>query len=215
MTNQEKAYSLYKRAEELEAGGNSFLAEELVKVADRYGYLYVKEALKKAKGYSKTAVIEKPDRKSMPHEGLRKRTKEAGLLADKARQAWNWARNNPVASNVGKGAAMTVGGALVAAPLASHYINKATESTFDNIGALAEEYAIPGALAVAGLAAGAYGLSNSAGSREMNRPVLPRRKYAELISGVKTREKLASSFGENSKEVKFCDIALSRILFKG
>ena len=63
--------------------------------------------------------------------------------------------------------------------------------------------------ALAGLAAGAY---NQYGKN--NSGVASREKVGHLISGFKIREKLAASFGEDSKEVSACDTAISRLLFR-
>tara|TARA_B100000214_G_scaffold372531_1_gene350951 strand:+ start:1365 stop:2018 length:654 start_codon:yes stop_codon:yes gene_type:complete len=215
MTSGDKAEAFYSQSAYFKKQGNLFLAEKMEKIADHFGRIFIKEALYASKKLKKTAVIEKPERSSTPHSGLKKR-----LLKQRKKESADWSKAwnviKPHLKNVGTGAAYTAGGLAVAAPVASYALDEATDSTMDKI----KEYAVPGALAVAGLAAGAYGLGQRAQApapqsrrRALVKRPLPRRKMAELIAGFKTREKLAKASGENSKIVKDCDTAISRLLF--
>lgn len=209
MDSASKAYMLYKAARNLQESGDALASENLVKVADYCGRQYVKEALAAAKKLTKQSVIEKPISKSEKHSGLKKkayRKKEAAKFLQGALSSPYL--NNALVKNMGRGAAMTLGGAAVAAPVASYMVNRESDNLMNKV----KEYAVPGALAVAGLAAGAY---NMMGNPGQNTPRVPHRaKLSTLIQGFKSREKLAQFFGENSPEVRDCEFAISRILFQ-
>ena len=216
MNNCKKAILLYNQAEDLSSQGNVLISKQLTKVADHHGSLFIKEAIAYKKNYSsKLADIEKPMSTTSLHPGLRKKAysvnkvQKTSSALEYANKAYQFASKNPILSNMGRGAAMTAGGALVAAPVASQALNRAEDGLVNKVTDYAKEYAVPGAIALAGLAAGAY---NQLGE---NKSVAPsRKKVGYLISGFKVREKLAASFGEDSKEVSACDTAISRLLFR-
>jgi len=213
---------LYKQAEDLKNQGNILISNQLLKVADHHGSLFIKEALSAKKKYDKKKEAdmtkpppERPMSKTSLHPGLKKRayskrtTQKTSSVMDYATKAYRYAANNPLLSNMGRGAAMTAGGALVAAPVASYAINKGSNDLMDKVTGYAKDYAVPGAIALAGLAAGAYNQYSNKKEK-----VASREKVGFLISGFKVREKLAESFGENSNQVSACDIAISRLLFR-
>jgi len=214
MSNCEKAILLYKKAEDLRNQGNMLISKQITKIADYHGSLFIKEALSAKKKYDKkVAYIEKPMSKTSLHPGLKKkayskgRSQKTSSVMDYANKAYQYAAKNPLLSNMGRGAAMTAGGALVAAPVASYAINKSSDDLMNKVTGYAKDYAVPGAIALAGLAAGAYNAYSG-------KKVPNREKVGFLISGFKVREKLAESFGEGSNEVSACDTAISRLLFR-
>lgn len=216
MNNCKKAMLLYKQAEDLKNQGNILVARQLIKVADHHGSLFIKEALSSKKKYDKKlAYIEKPMSKTSLHPGLKKKayskspSQKTSSVMDYVNRAYQYASNNPLLSNMGRGAAMTAGGALVAAPVASYAINKSSDDLIDKVTGYAKDYAVPGAIALAGLAAGAYNKYSDKDTK-----VTSREKVGFLISGFKVREKLSEAFGEDSKEVSACDTAISRLLFR-
>lgn len=215
MSNIDRAKYLYAEAGRYGSSGNPLLQEQLEKIADYYGRLFIKEALSAYKN-KKTAVIEKPISKTSAHPGLKKRD-----YSSEKRSGWYqpaveaFGKLNPMVQttlkNMGRGAAMTAGGAAVAAPVASWYVNRESDNLMNKV----KEYAIPGALAVAGLAAGAYGASGTDSGKNFMKNFMPRKKVAYLIQGFKTREKLATHFGEESSEVRDCESAISRLMCRG
>jgi hypothetical protein len=216
MDSIQKAGYLYTESGRYKEAGHLLVSEQLEKMADSYGRAFIKEALGKYKALKKQAVIEKPLRNTSKHHGLKKKgyslKKEANPAAW-AKSAWG-ALNPHVQTglkHMGRGALYTAGGAAVAAPAVSYMVNRES----DNLMGKVKEYAVPGALAIAGLAAGAYGASGTDTGKDLMKSFLPRRKVAFLIEGFKTREKLASHFGENSREVQDCESAISRLLCRG
>lgn len=214
MDSIKKASYLYAESSRYKNSGHFLISEQLEKMADAYGRAFIKEALGKYKSMKKHAIIEKPIRKASKHAGLKKK----GYSLEKQANPWYKAAWNYIPQwgqtglkHVGKGALMTTGGALVAAPAVSYMVNRES----DNLMGKVKEYAVPGALAIAGLAAGAYGASNTDAGKGFMNNFTSRKKVGFLIEGFKTREKLANYFGENSKEVQDCDSAISRLLCRG
>ena len=156
-------------------------------------------------------------------------------------QNWNKAQGivprsvNTVLKGAGY-AAIPVGAAAYWGPeavasMAKTTASESTEGIMDKV----KEYALPAALLLAGGGTLAYSQMKNKGSAPAQRmgyspntrgkflsirgsegmPSLPpRRKFAYVLQGVKHRTKLAATFGESSKEVDFCDKAISRIIFK-
>ena len=219
MNFAEKAAYLYEESSRFGQAGHTLVAKQLEKMADHFGREFIKESLAYPKGkrMSKKSYIEKPAYETRKHVGLRRkktgRKKESNALLQNARKAYTYASNNPLLSNMGRGAAMTLGGAAVAAPVASYYINRESDNLMNKV----KDYAVPGALAVAGLAAGAFGLGEKSKElkdlRQKNAEVLPRDTVAQVISACRLREKVATAYGSSSEEVSLCDTALSRLLF--
>jgi len=214
MDSIQKASYLYAESSRYKDSGNLLISEQLEKMADAHGRAFIKEALRKYKSMKKHAIIEKPVRKSSKHAGLKKK----GYSLKKQANPWYkaaWGALGPTGQKalgyVGKGALMTTGGALVAAPAVSYMVNRES----DNLMGKVKEYAVPGALAIAGLAAGAYGASGTDASKDFMKNFTSRKKVGFLIQGFKTREKLANHFGEDSKEVQDCESAISRLLCRG
>lgn len=251
-----KAMLLYKKAEAMQESGNLLASENLEKLADHFGALYVKEALAYAKKKRvKEAVIEKPIKSSMPHPS--RVTKEAGLAGVGRKvldfgSKWNQAQGivprsiNTVLKGAGY-AALPAAAAAYFGPgaikqMAKDTAEESTKGFTDGLMDKVKEYAVPAALLLAGggtlaystmknkgvspadnreqlfgAAPNARGSFQNIGQRRSPAPPMGfpnRRKMANVIQGVKHREKLSSCFGEFSKEVNLCDKAISRILFK-
>lgn len=256
MDNISKAIFLYKKAEAMEEAGNTLASQNLEKLADHFGSLYVKEALAYSKKKRvKKAVIEKPKRAEMSHPS--KTTKEANLANIGQRimnfgSKWNQAQGvvpktiNTVLAGAGY-AALPLGAAAYFGPdmvkqMAKDTAEESTKGFTDGLMDKVKEYAVPAALLLAGGGTLAYssmkgsgtspadnrqrhfgatpnarGQFQNIGQRRSPAPAMgfpTRRKMANVIQGVKYREKLSSCFGESSKEVDLCDKAISRILFK-
>ena len=236
MDNSSKARLLYSQSVTFRENGNPLLANQLEKLADHFGSLYVKESLAYAK--KKKAEMIKPERQiksSMPHKGLKKKALQKKTADWRASLAKNYNTfltagkgfmqapgvAPAMIRNVGRGAAYAAVPLAGAAYMAPRIMRDTAESTTEGVMGKVKEYALPAALLLAGAGTAAYGayqnrdqignmVSGSSGS------FLPpsRQKVSHIIQGVKFREKLASSFGEHSKETDACDKAISRILFK-
>lgn len=221
MTNSQKADYLYREAVRYKQAGHLLLHSELLKLADHHGRMYIKESLSCSSKKEKRAVIEKPERKSEKHPGLKKKEGSSYKSAGVLQQAWQFASNNPLLSTMGRGAGLTAGGALVAAPAAAYFVNREA----DNLMGKVKDYAVPAALAVAGLGAAAYNygpklmqgtsdMASQAGNKVPSFRVPPRKKVAKVIASTRLRQKVAAAFGEDSQYMQDCDTALSRILFE-
>lgn len=214
MDSIQTASYLYAESGRYKEAGHLLVSEQLEKMADSYGRAFIKEALGKYKSMKKHAIIEKPFSKSSKHHGLKKK----GYTLKKEANPWykaawgalpQWGQTG--LKHMGRGALMTAGGAAIAAPAVSYMVNRES----DNLMGKVKEYAVPGALAIAGLAAGAYGASGTDAGKGFMKNFTSRKKVGFLIEGFKTREKLANHFGEESKEVQDCESAISRLLCRG
>ena len=239
MSNSSKAIFLYSRSKAFRASGNILAANQMEKLADHYGSLYVKEALSYSKRKSvKKAYMEKPIKTSMPQEGLKKKAlqkKTADWRKSLAKhyntfltagQNFNKAEGiaPSIIRNVGKGAAIAAVPLAGAAYVAPKIMRDTAESTTEGVMGKVKEYAVPAALQLAGVGTAAYGAYKNKdeiadrvtqGVRGVGSFLPPsRQKISYVVQGVKFRDKLAHEFGENSEEASLCDKALSRILFK-
>ena len=226
-----KAEALYKKAEYLDLIGNTFLSEKFYKLADHVGMLYIKESYAQSKKMKKKATIEKPSKEEILHSTREGNEKSANWL-NTAKNALTWG----LVGGTGLAGVGYVAAPTIAARAAKAGATEATDTTMQKI----KQYALPAAVAVAGLGITASNLMKGGGPTPVaaqkhtkntkahqvgkspsnalrklsSTNVLPAEKVAKLIAGFRVREGILNSNLEKKAElVDACDAYMSRLLF--
>jgi hypothetical protein len=194
MRNNEKAAYLYSYASSMLDSGNTLAAQELEKLADHFGSLFIKESLAYAKKKVKKAMIEKPIKTSMPHPGnSNKQDKTASAVGNALKKVRDFGSSfnasqgilPAAARNLGKGALIAtplVAGAYYAAPhIARRSAQELTKGTSEGIMDTVKEYAVPAALLLGGLGIGGFAMSRDKG-RNMGYTPNPRGSFSQMPS---------------------------------